>query len=111
MKKALHPSLWVALLFLLIMSCVFLIRNFAHSPKESISTPLPTETSIRKININTADNDELQQIPGIGPVTAADIIAYRDANGPFTDPSQLLYIDGIGQKKFLLLLEYIYWEE
>ncbi len=52
------------------------------------------------ININTADADELQSIPGIGPVTAEKIIDYRKTNGPFTNIEDLKLINGIGDKTF-----------
>ena len=50
-----------------------------------------------KVNINTADADELDALPGIGPVLAQRIIDWRTANGPFTSPEDLLQVSGIGQ--------------
>ena len=40
--------------------------------------------------------EELDALPGVGPVTAAAIIAWRDANGRFTSIDQLGDVDGIG---------------
>ncbi|MEO3761167.1 ComEA family DNA-binding protein [Mycobacterium sp. B14F4] len=48
------------------------------------------------VNLNTATVDELDTLPGIGPVTAAAIVAWRDANGQFTSVEQLGDVDGIG---------------
>lgn len=48
------------------------------------------------VNLNTATVDELDTLPGIGPVTAAAIVAWRDANGPFSSVEQLGDVDGIG---------------
>jgi len=48
------------------------------------------------VNLNTATVEELDALPGVGPVTAAAIIAFRDANGSFTDVEQLGDVDGIG---------------
>lgn len=48
------------------------------------------------INLNTATVEELDTLPGVGPVTAAAIVAFRDANGSFTDVEQLGDVDGIG---------------
>lgn len=53
-----------------------------------------------KININKADAQGLQEIPGIGPAKAAAIIEYREKNGPFKEPAQLKEISGIGEKTF-----------
>jgi len=112
-KKAFHPCVWIALASLIMILGVFMIRNIKAKPieSESAATFLSTTESIRKININTADSSTLEQLPGIGPTTAGKIIAYRDANGPFSDPAQLLNIPGIGEKKLIALLEYVYWEE
>lgn len=52
------------------------------------------------ININTADSQTLQQIPGIGPVTADKIISYRETNGPFGSIEELTSVSGIGEKTF-----------
>ena len=48
------------------------------------------------VDLNAATAEELDTLPGIGPVTAAAIIAWRDANGRFTSVDQLGDVDGIG---------------
>jgi competence protein ComEA len=48
------------------------------------------------VDLNAATVEELDALPGIGPVTAAAIIAWRDANGRFTSVDQLGDVDGIG---------------
>ncbi len=48
-----------------------------------------------RININTADSDLLQTLPGIGKVTAERIIRYREENGPFAHIEELLDVPGI----------------
>jgi len=60
-----------------------------------------------KININHASVDELTKIPGVGPVTAQKIIEYREKNGPFKTPEDLLKIDGIGKKKLEKMKEFL----
>lgn len=49
------------------------------------------------LNVNTATAEELDALPGIGPVTAAAIVAYREAHGRFTSIEGLLDVKGIGE--------------
>ena len=48
------------------------------------------------INLNTATVEQLDTLPGVGPVRAAAIVAWRNANGKFTSVDQLGEVDGIG---------------
>lgn len=57
-------------------------------------------TSDGLININTATQADLEMLPGIGPSTAANIIGYREANGPFATIEALMDVPGIGEGKF-----------
>lgn len=50
-----------------------------------------------QININTADQTVLEELPGVGPVTAAAIVAWREENGQFSTPDELLEVSGIGE--------------
>lgn len=47
------------------------------------------------LNLNTASQAELEELPGIGPVLAERIVTYRTENGPFSSVEQLVEIDGI----------------
>ncbi len=49
------------------------------------------------VNLNTADQVTLETLPGVGPVTAAAIMAWRTDNGPFTAVEELVEVDGIGE--------------
>lgn len=51
-----------------------------------------------KININTASAEELLQLKGIGEKKAASIIEFREKQGPFETPEDLLKVPGIGIK-------------
>ncbi|UFU01762.1 helix-hairpin-helix domain-containing protein [Ruania suaedae] len=48
------------------------------------------------IDVNTADAATLEQLPGIGPALAAEIIGWREQNGPFATVEDLLQVSGIG---------------
>ena len=60
-----------------------------------------------KININTADEDELQRLPGVGASTAAKIIKYREENGSFRKIEDIQNVKGIGEAKYNDLKEQI----
>ena len=49
------------------------------------------------VNINSAQVEELETLPGIGEVLASTIVQYREEHGPFTSVDQLLDVSGIGE--------------
>jgi competence protein ComEA len=55
---------------------------------------------VEKIDINTAAAEQLTQLKGIGASHAAAIIAYREKNGPFQNPEDLMQVPRIGRKTF-----------
>lgn len=55
-----------------------------------------------KININTASVEELAQLKKIGPKCAQKIVVYREKNGPFKHPEDIMKVKGIGPKTFEL---------
>lgn len=60
-----------------------------------------------KININTSGENELEMLPGIGEVTAAKIIEYRELNGGFKKIEDIMKVNGIGSKKFDMIKDFI----
>ena len=76
-----------------------------------IQTPTPSQAQqpMYPVNLNTATQAQLEALPGIGPVKAQAILAWRAANGGFANANQLLQVTGIGQKTFEGLLPYITW--
>lgn len=60
----------------------------------------PTQTVTFPININTATLQELDALPYIGQIRASEIIAYRQAHGPFKRIEDLLKVYGITQEVF-----------
>ncbi|WP_313017244.1 helix-hairpin-helix domain-containing protein [Macrococcoides bohemicum] len=59
------------------------------------------------ININTSEQSALEEIPGIGPKKAQEIIQYRETNGGFKSIEEIKEIKGIGDKTFENLKDYI----
>ena len=67
---------------------VFVPRNGEPAPSEPAGT-----TAV--VHINTASERELDALPGVGPATAAAIVAYRTAHGPFATIDELASVKGI----------------
>ena len=55
-----------------------------------------SQVVVEKVNINSASEDQLREVPGIGPVTATKILKYREKNGNFSKVDELLQVKGIG---------------
>src|SRR5215472_12626396 len=61
----------------------------------------------KPVNINTANSEQLQQVPGIGPATAQKILQMRKSYGPFKSVDDLLAIRGLGQKRLDKMRKYL----
>ena len=61
----------------------------------------------RPVNLNTANSEQLQQVPGIGPATADKILKMRKSYGPFKSVDDLLAIRGLGQKRLDKMRKYL----
>lgn len=60
------------------------------------------------VNLNTATVEQLDTLPGVGPVTAAAIVAWREANGAFRSVDQLGDVDGIGPARLAKLRDLVH---
>lgn len=67
---------------------------------ETIDNASDTKKTQGKVNINTANIEELDTLPGIGPSTASKIISYRQENGKFKNIEELKEVSGIGEAKY-----------
>ncbi|MBE6982717.1 MAG: helix-hairpin-helix domain-containing protein [Ruminococcaceae bacterium] len=64
-------------------------------------------SSHRRIDINTAEPEILDDLPGIGKVLAQNIVDFRNTYGPFESIEDLLKVSGIGEKKLKEIIPYI----
>ena len=63
--------------------------------------------AIAAVNINTATKEQLDALPGIGPVKAQAIVDYRNANGPFKTPADIMKVKGIKEGEFAKIKDQI----
>jgi competence protein ComEA len=61
------------------------------------AVPADAGTTLASVNVNIAEKETLETLPGVGPVLADRIIAYRQTIGPFNTLDDLLAVKGIGE--------------
>jgi competence protein ComEA len=67
-----------------------------YVPRLGEGVPQSSPADPARVNVNTADAAALDTLPGIGPELAARIIGYRQEHGPFAEEEDLLDVPGIG---------------
>jgi competence protein ComEA len=72
----------------------------AQDSKDEAVKTNETLASMQQVNINEADANTLATLKGIGKDRALKIIDYREQNGPFEKPEDIMKVKGIGQKIF-----------
>ncbi len=61
----------------------------------------------KSVDLNSADEVELDKLPGIGPILAKRIVEYRRENGDFTGIQEVKEVEGIGEQTFLKIEDFI----
>ena len=82
-------------------------RKEPPAPEEETSVPEESPTAPIKINLNTATAAELETLPDIGEKRAQDIVADREANGPFRIVEDVTRVSGIGEGTLAKIIDYI----
>lgn len=99
---------WILLALTGVFLCVLLVlfvRDRAQMKAAGIETDVevPQEEilpDLSPLNLNTATQEELAQLPGIGEELARRIVEYREAHGAFESTEELMEVSGIGEGKF-----------
>jgi len=76
---------------------------YASPPAPMVLQPASRSATIDldgPVDLNTASQEELETLPGVGPVIAQRIIEYRQTNGPFQTIEDIQKVQGIGPKTF-----------
>lgn len=76
-------------------------------PTGGLEAAAPSDREGR-IDLNTADGEALQELPGIGETLAGRILQYREQNGPFRSVWELTAVDGLGEGTTEKLVPYLY---
>ncbi|HEM3661009.1 TPA: helix-hairpin-helix domain-containing protein [Streptococcus suis] len=82
-------------------------ENISIVASTTASSAISPEGNESKVSLNTATEADLQTISGIGAKRAADIIAYREANGGFKSVDDLNNVSGIGDKTMESIRPYV----
>ena len=77
----------------------YITENSGNNDTERSNTS-NSDKEDKKVNINTANQSELDSLPGIGPSIAQKIIDYREENGNFKNIEELQNVKGIGDAKY-----------
>ncbi len=75
-------------------------ESFLRTPSLSFSSGGKRTSQEERIHVNSASAEELERLPGVGPVIARAILEYRESKGRFFSTEELLKVKGIGAKKF-----------
>ena len=77
-------------------------------PLAAAGTPKAKEKApVRPVNLNTATQTELMQLPHIGAKTAERILTFRKQHGGFQRPEELMNVKGVGEKSYTRLKPYL----
>ena len=76
--------------------CLILVAAATLTIVGSVEGAQPTGV----VNINTANMDQLQMLPRVGPALAGRIVDFRESNGEFRTVDEIVAVKGIGERSF-----------
>jgi len=110
-ERACQPTKWFqrSLMVVLLMLSPLSVSTTAWAETDHVFgqfVDMHSEREAHQVNINTDDAERMSaKLKGIGLVKAQAIVAYREEFGPFSEPSDLLKVKGIGKKTLSIIAE------
>ncbi|NIV39832.1 MAG: hypothetical protein GWN58_63610, partial [Anaerolineae bacterium] len=77
------------------------------TPEPVDADPGDLDVGSARVDLNTATEEELQQLPGIGATLAARIVDFRDEVGPFAHPAEVTAVAGVSEATYARLADLI----
>ena len=85
----------------------FFVPEVTRPVVVTVASDPASSSPVWPVDLYTADLEQLDTLPGVGPVTAQAIFDYREENGPFQSVDDLVNVYGIGEKTVEKLREYV----
>ncbi|HHU08026.1 MAG TPA: competence protein ComEA [Clostridiaceae bacterium] len=83
------------------------LTDLSDNPDLYLAGSATEDELTEKVNINTANQEQLESLPGVGPATAMAIIKHREKNGDFQAIEDIMLISGIKESRFRSLEDLI----
>ena len=102
-------SVALGILAVALLAAVF-IRYLAVGERDALilePVTLTANAHYDLIDLNNATEEELQALPGIGEALSARIVSWREENGPFRTPEDVMAVSGIGERTYEKIEPYI----
>ncbi len=96
---------WMIRRALVVFSSLVICASLGLSAAADSKKKIPPS---KPMDINAATSEQLQQLPGIGPVMAQRIIDYRKKSGPFRNVDELMAVRGISDKRLAKIKPYVF---
>ena len=100
MQQVLRTLLLSIILFACAAACVKLPRRASLTRGDKAETTHATNLPAPPVSVNRASREELERLPGVGPVLAARIVEHRERHGPFRRVEHLLVVRGMSDRRF-----------
>lgn len=82
-------------------------RGLGRGARRAHQTDMPSGSPPDVVDLNSADAQTLQTLPGVGAALAERIVLFRAANGPFGSVDELLDVSGITERRLELISPYV----